>query len=54
VNLVVGATGRKLRKLKRRGRVFVTASFRYTPTGGARSVQTPVVKLKKKRKKRKS
>jgi hypothetical protein len=53
VNLVIGATGGKLRKLKRRGRVFIAPTFRYTPTSGTRSVQTPVVKLKKKRKKRK-
>jgi hypothetical protein len=52
VNLVIGATGRKLRKLNRRGRVFVAASFRYTPTSGERSTLTPFIKLKKKRRKR--
>jgi hypothetical protein len=49
--VVIGATGGKLRKLKRRGRVFISPSFRYTPTSGTRLTQTPVVKLKKFRKK---
>ena len=51
VFVVLGATNGKLRKLKRRGRVFVAASFRYTPTSGSRLTQTPVVKLKKFKKK---
>jgi hypothetical protein len=52
VNVLIGATDRKKRKLRRRGRVFVAPSFRYTPTSGSRKSQTLVVKLRKKRKKR--
>jgi hypothetical protein len=53
VNVVIGATGGKRRKLRRRGRVFVVPSFRYTPTSGSRHSENLVVKLKKKRKKHK-
>jgi hypothetical protein len=52
VTVAIGATNGKRRKLKRRGRVFVAPTFRYTPTSGSRHSETLVVKLKKKRKKR--
>jgi hypothetical protein len=52
VTVALGATNGKRRKLKRRGRVFVVPTFRYTPTSGSRHSETLVVKLKKKRKKR--
>jgi hypothetical protein len=51
VNVAIGATGNKRRKLRRRGRVFVVPSFRYTPTSGSRHSENLVVKLKKKRRK---
>jgi hypothetical protein len=52
VTVALGATDGKRRKLKRRGRVLVAPTFRYTPTSGSRHSETLVVKLKKKRKKR--
>ena len=52
VTVALGATNGKRRKLKRRGRVFVAPTFRYTPTSGSRHSETLVVKLKKKRKKK--
>jgi hypothetical protein len=52
VTVAIGATNGKRRKLKRRGRVFVAPTFRYTPTSGSRHSETLIVKLKKKRKKR--
>jgi hypothetical protein len=52
VTVALGATRSKRRKLKRRGRVFITPTFRYTPTSGSRHSETLVVKLKKKRQKK--
>jgi hypothetical protein len=52
VTVALGATRSKQRKLKRRGKVFVTPTFRYTPTSGSRHSETLVVKLKKKGKKK--
>jgi hypothetical protein len=49
--LVIRATGKKLRKLKSKGKVQVSPTITYQPTGGAASSQTLTVKLKKKRKK---
>jgi hypothetical protein len=52
LNVVIGATGHKKRKLRRRGRVFVAPSFRFTPTSGDRKTQAIVVKLRQKTRKR--
>jgi len=54
VTVALGATGGKRRKLKRRGRVFVAPTFRYTPTSGSRHSETLFLKLKAKRKKRRN
>jgi hypothetical protein len=51
VTVALGATHGKRRKLKRRGKVFVAPTFRYTPTSGSRHSETLFVKLKLKRKK---
>jgi hypothetical protein len=53
VKFLVSATGKKLKKLKRKGKAGVTATFTFTPTGGAASTQAVPVQLKKKLKKKK-
>jgi hypothetical protein len=53
VKFLIRATGKKAKKLKKKGKVGVTATFTFTPTGGAPSTQPVPVQLKKKLKKRK-
>ncbi len=48
VPLVVKATGKKGKTLNRTGKVKLRVTLRFTPTGGAASSQTVLVKLKKK------
>jgi hypothetical protein len=48
VNLVIRAKGKKKRKLARKGKVKVTPTISYTPTGGTASSQTTKVKLRRK------
>jgi hypothetical protein len=48
VKLLIRATGKKRKKLNRKGKVGVTATFTFTPTGGAASTQSKSLKLKKK------
>ena len=50
VKLTIRAKGKKLRKLKDKGKVNVAPSITYTPTGGDPSTQSRKLKLKKKRK----
>jgi hypothetical protein len=52
LNVVIGATSHKKRKLRRRGRVFVAPSFQYTPTSGSKKTQGIVVKLRQKKRKK--
>ena len=47
VELTVSARGKKKRKLNETGKVKVTPTITYTPTGGASSTQTRKVKLRK-------
>ncbi len=51
VKFLIRATGKKLKKLKKKGRVGVTATFTFTPRGGAASTQSTSLKLRKKLKK---
>lgn len=51
VGVAVWATGHKRLKLKRKRRVVVFPTFRYTPTSGARRSQTLPVKLRLKHRK---
>jgi hypothetical protein len=46
-NLVVRAKGKKKRKLRRTGKVRVSPTISFTPTGGTASSQTVSVKLKR-------
>ena len=48
VKFLIRATGKKLKK---KGKVGVTATFTFTPTGGAASTQSTSLKLRKKLKK---
>ena len=52
IKFLIRATGKKLKKLKKKGKVTVNAVFTFTPNGGAASTQTIPVLLKKKLKKR--
>jgi hypothetical protein len=49
VQFTIRASGKKKRKLKSRGKVKLSPTITYTPTGGTASVQTLSVKLLKKR-----
>jgi hypothetical protein len=51
VGVAVWATGRKRIKLKRKRRVFIAPTFRYTPTSGSRRSQTLGVQLRLKHRK---
>jgi hypothetical protein len=53
VKFLIRATGKKRKKLNRKGKVGVTATFTFTPTGGAPSTQSKSLKLKKKLKRKK-
>ena len=46
--LVVGATGRKKRKLRRKGRAKINVAVTYTPTDGAARTQHVKLKLRRK------
>ena len=48
VKLAVKPTGKKKKKLKRRGKVKVKANVTFTPTGGTAANQTKSIKLKRK------
>jgi hypothetical protein len=48
VKFLIKATGKKLKKLKKKGKVGVTATFTFTPSGGAASTQSTSLKLRKK------
>jgi hypothetical protein len=48
VNVVIRAKGKKKRKFARNGKVKVTPTISYTPTGGTGSSQTTKVKLRRK------
>jgi hypothetical protein len=48
VKFLIKATGKKLKKLKTKGKVGVTATFTFAPTGGATGTQAKSLKLKKK------
>jgi hypothetical protein len=52
VQLLIQARGKKKTKLNRKGKVKVSPTITYTPTGGDPSSQSIDVKLKKKLKKR--
>lgn len=45
--LLIGAAGKKKRKLKKTGKVTVAPTITYTPSGGEPSMQTLKLKLKK-------
>jgi hypothetical protein len=47
--LLVSATGRKRRKLRRTGKVKLNVAITYTPTGGAARVQHAKLRLRKQR-----
>ena len=49
VGVLVKATGNKRKKLNRKGKVKVTATFTYTPNGGTPATQTKRIKLKRNR-----
>jgi hypothetical protein len=51
-SLRIKATGKKKRKLERKGRAKVTVAITYTPTGGDPRTQSQQVRLKKKLKKK--
>jgi len=51
-NVAVWATGSKRHRLKRKRRVWIVPSFRYTPTSGSRRSQSIAVKLRLKHHKR--
>jgi hypothetical protein len=53
VKFLISATGKKRKKLNRKGKVGVTATFTFTPTGGAASTQSKSLKLTKKLKRKK-
>jgi len=49
VQLLVRATGKKRRKLRKNGKAAVSLTVTFTPTGGNPSFQTTSLKLKLKR-----
>jgi hypothetical protein len=51
VNLLIKARGKKKRKLNENGKVKLTPTISFTPTGGALSTQSTKLKLRKKLKK---
>src|SRR5262249_36654915 len=52
VTLGITPTGKKKKKLRKKGRIGVTAAITYTPTGGNPSTQSVGVTLRQKKKKR--
>jgi hypothetical protein len=52
VNFLVRAIGKKRKKLNKKGKVTVGATFTYTPTFGTASTQSTTIKLKRKLKKK--
>jgi hypothetical protein len=52
VQLLVKATGKKRKKLNKKGKVSVAVTVTYTPENGAPAAQTVTVKLQKKHKKK--
>ncbi len=52
VKFLIRATGKKLKKLNKKGKVGVTVTFTFTPTGGAASTQSTSLKLRKKLKRK--
>jgi hypothetical protein len=52
VQVLIRATGAKLRKLRKKGKVALSANVTYTPSGGDASAQAEAVPLKRKLKKR--
>lgn len=52
VKFTVRATGKKAKKLKKKGKAGISATFNYTPTGGTASSQTVSVGLKRTLKKK--
>ena len=50
--ILIAATGKKLKKLKRKGKVTLSVAITYTPQNGAPAVQTVSVQLRKKHKKK--
>jgi hypothetical protein len=53
VKFLIRAAGKKLKKLKRKGKVTVTPVFTFTPNGGTATSQSTPVKLRKKLKRKK-
>jgi hypothetical protein len=49
VQLLIAATGKKQKKLKKKGKVQVSPTVTFTPTGGDPSAQSIPIQLKKKR-----
>jgi hypothetical protein len=53
VTFTLSATGKKLKKLKKKGKATVNASFTFTPTGGTPNTHSIQVQLKKTKRKKK-
>jgi hypothetical protein len=53
VKFLISATGKKRKKLNKKGKVRVTATFTFTPNGGSPRTQSTNIQLKKKLKRKK-